>query len=132
MVFFMISGGGGMLCNVGGELLCVLGDLPASYVLGIGMGSRRDNCGHRAMYSYVYLGMVSVCSPLLAWVLLSSSNPVMLSMSLTTISSSYYFTYFTFKSPLNYLAAIVSKLVIFLRNCHLTFHSFGLDLVRHL
>ena len=48
--------------------------------------SPRENFGPRSMSSDVSLGMVSIYSPLLAWVLSSSSNPGMLVVSLTTLS----------------------------------------------
>ena len=72
VVCVMIAGGGGLIFSVGGDLLCGLGEYTDSYILGIGMGSGRDNCGPRAMSIDVYLGVVSVCYPLLAWVLSSS------------------------------------------------------------
>ena len=103
-----------------------------SFLGGFGLGYGRDNCGPRAMSSDVDLGMVSVSYLLLALVLTSSSNPIILFMSLTTLSLSCAFTCFPFKSSLNNFAAIVRKLVILSRNCLLNLQSIGLGLVRHL
>ena len=64
-------------------------------------------------------------------ILLSSLKPVMLVMSLTTLCLSCAFTYFTFKLSRNELVAIISELVICLRNCLLNFQSLRLQLVRH-
>ena len=55
--------------NVGSDIICVLGALSTSAVLGLGLRSGRRNCGPRDIYDDVNFRLVSVCALLIARVL---------------------------------------------------------------
>ena len=107
-MFVIIAGGSGFIYAVGSELLCDLGALFVSAVFGYWTGVREVEFELRAMSSDVSLGVGSVCSLLISWVLSLLSNHFVLVISLTTLYFSCAFTSVHYKSYLNDLAAIVS------------------------
>ena len=55
--------------DVCSDIICVLGALSTSAVLGLGLRSGRRNCGPRDIYDDVNFRLVYVCALLLARVL---------------------------------------------------------------